>query len=334
MGGQSRTGNAVNPPPKVSVLMPAYNHQEYVAQAVESVWNQTFTGIELVAIDDGSNDSTLEILKDLEGRSPIPMFVGAQANAGISKTLNRALAQARGTWVCLLASDDFYDEAFVERNLEVAIPHENENLVQHSDAFLVEADGLVTGVLSKISVQRPLQGSCFNTLAVGNGLLLPSSMFLKTELLTSIGGFDPDLANEDYDIQLRLSRISRFHFINQPLVYSRHTPGSLGKQPWRFGDSTIAALKKHSDMLGDGLSEVLRTRSLILASSCFEFGRLGTGFKWGGRAFNYAHGGSAKIRTAWNFVRSLVRGIVRFLAIRLLGRNRLVVMKRRLIRKS
>ena len=109
--------------PRVSVLMPAYNHERFVEQAVRSVWEQTARDIELIVIDDGSTDSTAEILQALAAGSPIPMKVSVQANAGISTTLNRAAGQARGEWVSILASDDYYVTHFIERNLQFAERH-------------------------------------------------------------------------------------------------------------------------------------------------------------------------------------------------------------------
>ena len=158
------------------------------------------------------------------------------------RTLNRALAKARGEWICILASDDFYAPDFIRRHLEVAGGHGRQDVVQHCDAFLIEHDGLVTGTIGAVSDQAPLEGRAFELLATAGGRLLPCSIFLPRALLELVGGFDPTMVAEDYDLQLRLARVAEFRFINEPLVYSRYTPGSLGKQPWRFADGIIASL--------------------------------------------------------------------------------------------
>jgi glycosyltransferase involved in cell wall biosynthesis len=316
--------------PRVSVLMPAYNHERFVTQAVESVWGQSAGDVELIVIDDGSTDSTPEVLKRLAARSPIPMSVEVQANAGISSTLNRALAKARGEWICVLASDDFYAADFVRRHLEVAGEHGRQDVVQHCDAFLVEHDDLVTGTIGAVSDQAPLEGQAFELLATAGGWLLPCSMFLPRALLESVGGFDPKMVAEDYDLQLRLARIAEFRFIDEPLVDSRYTPGSLGKQPWRFGDSIIASLLKHSDALGDRLPEVLRDRCLRISRSCFEYGRPGYGLRWAGRALGHARGAARKWKTAGDLAAIIPTSLARFAAMRLFPRQRLVTLKRRL----
>ena len=99
--------------PLVSVLMPAYNHQQFVEQAVRSVWAQTYKNIELIVIDDGSSDRTLEILKRLSLQSPISMKVDTHANQGICRTLNKCFDLSRGELIAFLASDDQYSEKFI-----------------------------------------------------------------------------------------------------------------------------------------------------------------------------------------------------------------------------
>jgi alpha-1,3-rhamnosyltransferase len=315
--------------PRVSILMPAYNHEKFVEQAVRSVWDQTVKDIELIVVDDGSKDSTPAILQELAASSPVPMTVSVQPNAGISATLNRAFSQARGEWIAILASDDFYGPDFIKRNLEVADGHAQGDVTQHSDAFLVEHDGRITGTLDEISPRTPLQGDAFDLLATGGGRLLPISMFARKDLLQSVGFCDPSLVNEDYDLHLRLARASRFEYINEPLVYSRHTPGSLGKQPWLFGDSVIVALEKHRDRLGDRLPEILRNRALIIASTCFEYGRPGHGLKWGARTVRYSTSGQ-KVRSAFDVAKAATIGLSRYGARALVGRERLVRLKRRI----
>lgn len=316
--------------PRVSVLMPAYNHERFVEQAVRSVWDQTARDIELIVIDDGSTDSTAEILHKLAAASPIPMTVNVQANAGISTTLNRAADQARGEWVSILASDDYYGAHFIERNLEVAEKHGRADITQHSDAFLVEHGGRVTGTLGRVSEVAPLHGQEFETIATGSGRLLPSSMFLPRALLLGVGGFDPAMIAEDYDIHLRLARVGEFEFIDEPLVYSRFTPGSLGKQPWLWGQDLIDSIVKHADILGDRLPEILSDRAARISLTCFEYGRWGVGLHWAKRSVGYAQDRQHRLRALQRAGWLMARGISRWVAFRAFGRALLVGIKRRL----
>ncbi len=92
----------------VSVIIPSYNHEKYVEVAIRSIWEQTYKNIELIVIDDGSKDNSVEIIKHLEKISPIQMSVVVKSNEGICKTLNLGLSLSKGKYICFIASDDMY----------------------------------------------------------------------------------------------------------------------------------------------------------------------------------------------------------------------------------
>ena len=101
----------------VSVIIPAYRHEQYVAQAIESVLNQTYQNIELLVLDDGSPDQTWRVILSLEDRcrqrfSRVKFW--RQQNQGICGTLNNLLAEVQGDYVSRLDSDDLYKPAAIE----------------------------------------------------------------------------------------------------------------------------------------------------------------------------------------------------------------------------
>jgi glycosyltransferase involved in cell wall biosynthesis len=319
-------------PPLVSVLMASYNHAHFIGQAIESVWNQTHLNMELIVVDDGSKDRSVEVIRELQSRSPIPMQVEVQENSGPAATFNRALQMAKGEWLCILASDDFYSPGFVERQLSEAQRFGKEDVVVHSNAYLVEADGRVTGTLDAVSETEPLRGEAFELLVNGGGRLLPCTMFLRRQLLLDAGAFDPEMIAEDCDLHLRLARAAEFHYVEDPIFYSRYTPGSLGKKPWLWGDAIIKALAKHEDVLGDRLPRLQSKASANICDHCFEYGEWGHGRRWGGRAIGFAPGAGAKTRVAGHLAYRVARAGTRNIAYRLFGRDRLVRLKRSLQR--
>jgi len=328
----SDNASPADPVPLVSVLMASYNHARFVEQAIESVWNQTHPNIELIVVDDGSRDRSVEIIKELQSRSPLPMHVEVQENRGPASTFNRALQRARGEWLCILASDDFYTTGFVERHLSEAIGTGKQDIVVHSNAYLVEADGQVTGTLDAISETVPLRGQAFELLVNGGGRLLPCTMFLRRQLLLDAGAFDPEMIAEDCDLHLRLARAAEFHYVEEPIFYSRYTPGSLGKKPWLWGEGIIKALAKHGDVLGDRLPGLQAKASANICDHCFEYGEWAHGLRWGGRAIGYAPGLVGKGRVAAHLGYRITRAGTRNIAYRLFGRERLVRLKRKLQR--
>lgn len=316
--------------PLVSVLMPFHDARPYLAQAIESVFGQTHRNLELIAIDDASRDEGIVVARDLRRTSPIPMWLDRQQQAGPSGTLHRALGMASGEWVCWLAADDWYAPTFVERNLEVAAKLGPGDWVQHCNAFLTEADGRITGTSDSISTNLPLRGDAFELWLSGNGRMAPSTMFVRRELLLRAGGFDPTFFAEDHDLFLRLTRVARFHYIEEPLFYSRVTPGSLGKKTWIWAEDVVRAIQKHEDRLGARLPGIVSKASENIAVACLENGGPVHALGWARRAIREAPGLGSKLRTAARLSSRGARAAARNGAVRLFGRERLVRVKRRL----
>src|SRR5262245_11608394 len=103
------------PTPTVSVTLLAYNHQKYVAEAIQSILDQSFTDFELVIVDDGSTDRTPEVIASFKD----PRIVSIrQPNGGPSVAVNRALAACRGKYVALMTGDDVSASHRLQTQLE------------------------------------------------------------------------------------------------------------------------------------------------------------------------------------------------------------------------
>jgi glycosyltransferase involved in cell wall biosynthesis len=104
------------PDPAVSVVIPSYNHARYIGRAVDSVLSSTFTDLELVIVDDGSTDDTLEVLRPYRSRPEVK--VRTQENRGAHAALNVGLSLARGRLLFVLNSDDAYHPERIGRLVE------------------------------------------------------------------------------------------------------------------------------------------------------------------------------------------------------------------------
>ena len=98
---------------KVSVIVPIYNAEKYLRETIDSVLVQTYGDFELIAINDGSKDATLERLNDIKNKSDLHIQVLDQENAGVSTTRNRGIAAASGEYLLFLDADDIYNRHFV-----------------------------------------------------------------------------------------------------------------------------------------------------------------------------------------------------------------------------
>ena len=92
--------------PKVSVVMSAYNGERYLREAVESILNQTFNDFEFIIIDDGSTNSTGQILSSYAAQDPRIVLIRNRENIGLTKSLNKGLALARGEYIARMDADD------------------------------------------------------------------------------------------------------------------------------------------------------------------------------------------------------------------------------------
>jgi succinoglycan biosynthesis protein ExoO len=119
--------------PEISIIIPTYNSEDYIAQALESVFAQTYDNFEIILVDDASTDSTLEIARNFGDRRL--KIIANKQNGGVSRMRNCGIKQAKGNWIALLDSDDWYAPERLEKLLEVALKH-NADLVA-DDLFLI-----------------------------------------------------------------------------------------------------------------------------------------------------------------------------------------------------
>lgn len=119
--------------PKVSIIIPAYNTSRYIKRAIESALAQVEQNIEVIVVDDASTDNTVEVVNSFS--DPRIKLLVNESNQGPSYSRNRALKEAKGEWVALLDSDDWYAPKRLERLLQVA-ENENADLIA-DDLYLI-----------------------------------------------------------------------------------------------------------------------------------------------------------------------------------------------------
>ena len=119
--------------PEVSIIIPTYNCEDYIAQALESVFAQTYSNLEIILVDDASTDSTLKIARSF--KDPRLKIFARPKNEGVSSVRNCGIRQAQGKWIALLDSDDWYAPERLENLLEIA-SKQNADLIA-DDLFLI-----------------------------------------------------------------------------------------------------------------------------------------------------------------------------------------------------
>ena len=185
--------------PKVSVILPSYNHEPYVESAVRSVMEQTGVDFELIVIDDGSKDRSPEILKQLSEELGF-MFIH-RPNKGVVATLNEALSLARGLYVCSFSSDDIMPPD--------RLKNQSDFLDAHPEA--VACFGQVMplfddGKLGEMDVRylRSVPQVTFKESFLGQKALHGCAEMFVREKILAIGGYDNRYYFEDYPLYLKI----------------------------------------------------------------------------------------------------------------------------------
>lgn len=198
--------------PNVSIIIPMYNAEKYIKEAIDSVLKQTYKDFEIIVIDDGSTDNTKSKLLDYG--SQIKYIY--QENAGPAVARNRGIKEAKGEYIAFLDADDIWMPEKLERQIR-KLKNNSEFGVIHTDRLRLEPDGSV-----KPNEKIVPEGFIFEEL-LRNNFIICSSVLVKKECFNEVGLFDEDRKNraEDYDMWLRISRKYAISFIAEPLIKYR-----------------------------------------------------------------------------------------------------------------
>jgi len=212
-------------PHAVTVVMPAYNAEDVVGEAIESVLGQTHTDWQLVVVDDGSTDRTPELVRAYA--DPRVRLLGIEHSGLPAVARNRGLAASESPFVAFLDADDVWRPEKLARQLALIASRPEVGLVH--TGFEVLSGGVLE------PAPPPYEGASpapqFERLALLN-FIANSSVLLRRELLERQGSFDEDprfRGTEDYELWIRLSRDTTFDYVDEPLLVYRRSSSGLGQ---------------------------------------------------------------------------------------------------------
>lgn len=206
----------MNSSPLVSVVMPVYNGEKYLAEAVESILNQTFRDFEFIIIDDGSTDGTAQILEQY-GRGDSRIRICHQENAGVVAACNRGIGLARGKYIARMDADDIAlrhrfqaQVGFLESNPDVA-------LVGSAISF-IDAEGRGHGQI----MRYPTSDSAIRRILYYGNCFAHPSIMMRRQAVSAVGGYRECCSPaEDYDLWLRLAERFKVANLAEPLLLYR-----------------------------------------------------------------------------------------------------------------
>ncbi len=195
--------------PLVSIVIPCYNHESYVVEAIRSVFSQTYPHIEIVIIDDGSRDRSVERVEDILGESPYPVKFQKRENRGAHVTLNECIDLASGRYVGVLNSDDRYLPGRVDGMVRLLTATKKEwgfsgvEYIDEKGTYIQLGQNGYADILM-ISVDRIYGGSPITCGFVQfNYAISTGNLFFTKELWKSLGGFSDYRYVHDWDFCLR-----------------------------------------------------------------------------------------------------------------------------------
>ena len=196
--------------PLISVIVPVYNGEKTIRETIESVLTQSFSDFELIVINDGSQDSTLDVLASIQDPR---LKVFSYPNSGVSASRNRGFSHTVGEFIAFLDADDLWTPnkleaqlAALQDNPDVAVAYSWTDFIDEKGQFL------------KFGPHFTISGDVYAELLRGNFLANGSNPLIRRQALIEVGSFDESIpASADWDMYLRLA--ARYHFISVPFSH-------------------------------------------------------------------------------------------------------------------
>lgn len=235
--------------PRVTVFIPAFNREDYICTAINSMLAQEYTDFEILVVDDGSTDRTAERVAAYA--DPRVRLSVSQSNQGIPASRNRGLELARGEYIALLDSDDY---SYPERlGTQVAFLDQNPDIVQvGSGCTLMDENGQ----LLKRVRRHPLKPDDIDAHLLFHCSLINRTIMARTEPLREFGYDTAFPRCQDYDLHVRLAEHYRMANLPQLLVCGREHPGRITKNTRGLGrDRKMAIQAKVLDQLAMDYSD-------------------------------------------------------------------------------
>ncbi len=301
--------------PRVSLVTPAYNHAEFLAETIESVLAQDYADVEYIVIDDGSTDDTATVLAHYADR----VCCLRQDNTGQARALNWGWSLATGRYLGYLSSDDILHPSAVGSMVR-ALEADSGVVCAFPDSDLID----VTSKVVKRAVCRPFD---LESLIVRQECFIGPGALFRREALEAAGGWRPSLRlAPDREFWIRLADHGRFHFEPRSLAGYRLHPRSIS-----YNDVSEEASREYMHVLDGyfakpGVPDAIARRKqeayayakLVMARNAFRAGKFARGWALYGEACNL-HGSLAHTSIKLTLLRNVLSKPMRMLTSKLRG---------------
>ena len=238
----------------VTVICSCYNHAEFVTESIQSVLNQSHKNIQLIVVDDCSNDNSVSVIENFIVDYPEITFIKNKTNLGLTKSVTNAMRYAKGEYFIDLAADDILLPNCIENQLNTFKNSSYKNLaIVYGNAELITEDGKHSSYYFEVDenlkakTKRP-SGAIYGNLISAETTICSVSSMCKKAIFDKLNGYDTTLSYEDLDFWIRVSRDYNIEYVDAILIQKRILPNSLQTTLYtkknKNSDSTYIILKK------------------------------------------------------------------------------------------
>ena len=211
----------MNKTPQISVIMPVYNGEKYLREALESILNQTFKDFEFIIINDGSTDKTLETIQSFT--DPRIKLI-TQENRGIIYSLNKGITESRGKYIARMDADDISLPERLEKEYRFLEQNPNYGIVG-TTFLIINKNNQVIGVNAVLLENEDLEKEIIIETTFGHGTVM-----MRKSVLDTVGYYNPKaLHAEDFDLWTRFAEKSKMANLSEVLYLWRDNPQGISR---------------------------------------------------------------------------------------------------------
>jgi len=250
--------------PVISIIIPVYNGERFLAETIRSAANQTFRDLEILIINDGSTDKTLELAQG-SGDDRVKVF--SFPHAGLSTSRNQGIRLAQGEYLAFLDADDLWSADKLEAQLLELRDHPNA-AVAYSWVDLIDSEGRYLRPF-----MRPFhKGNVYEKLLFDDFIIGGSNVLIRRRALKKTGFFDEALgAAEDHDVWIRLAKDFEFVLVPKVQLFYRQSDGAMSSDLLKQMEGNLKVIDKAFSVAPRSLqrykSKAISIRYLCVADS-------------------------------------------------------------------
>src|SRR5688572_3629948 len=238
--------------PLVSIICVCHNHEHFITEALESVLKQTYSNLQIIIVDDASQDASVQRINKIVQHNTSIQLVALSQNIGLCKAFNRGLTLAKGDFIVDFATDDVMLPDRIQHQIDFFENLDDSYGVVFTDGCYIDTHGkfirnhfeylFKKGLLTKIP-----EGDIYADV-LSTYFILSPTMLVRRAVFDKLGGYDETLSYEDFDFWVRSSRMFKYGFLDEKLTKVRRTKKSMSTGWYQPGDpqlhSTYLVCKK------------------------------------------------------------------------------------------